>query len=73
MAGKFEGTIKFFNEDIGEFWYKLNLVALEPPPISLDFECELGKSHTRLITLDNPANVIVSDREATKKQFTIPG
>ncbi len=60
--GKYEGTIVFYNDDIGEFWYQLTMTAVEPPPINLDFECELGKCHTQTITLDNPSNEFVSPR-----------
>lgn len=59
-AGTFSGSVKFFNEDVGEFWYSLDLTAVEPLPINLLFECELGKSQTQCITIDNPANETVS-------------
>jgi hypothetical protein len=60
-AGKYTGTVRFFNEDVGEFWYQLNLTALDPPPIKMEFVCEFGKSHLQTITIDNPSDQMVSN------------
>lgn len=37
------GAITFSNPDIGEFWYQLDLEALESPPIELpEMACAIG-------------------------------
>ena len=54
-TGKFNGTIGFLNEKVGEFWYDLVLVSEDNPIINLDLiECELGKSGSKYVTLENP-------------------
>ena len=55
MAGEFQGTIGFLNENVGEFWYDLNLIAEENPVVGLELlECELGKVATHFVQLENP-------------------
>ncbi|CAG9335550.1 unnamed protein product [Blepharisma stoltei] len=57
LPGESYGTISFVSEKTGEFWYKLKLIALPPEPFELEiFECELGKSETQHIALENPTN-----------------
>ncbi|KNC96854.1 uncharacterized protein SPPG_07686 [Spizellomyces punctatus DAOM BR117] len=54
---KAPGTIKFFNEEIGEFWYQLKLEAEEAPPVELpEMSCALGKCCFQLLPLVNPLN-----------------
>ncbi|KAJ3144304.1 Cilia- and flagella-associated protein 47 [Geranomyces variabilis] len=49
------GTIKFYSEDVGEFWYNLSLSAKEGPPMELaPMLCPLGKSCSCIVPLRNP-------------------
>lgn len=55
IPGEYEGAVFFISEKTGEFWYKLKLNALPPEPIELNlFECELGRTESKQIFLDNP-------------------
>jgi len=38
----------------------LNLTALDPLPIKMEFVCEFGKSHSQYITIENPSDEVVS-------------
>jgi len=43
------------NEKVGEFWYDLVLVCEDNPIINLELiECELGKTGSKFVTLENP-------------------
>eukprot|EP00742_Colponemidia_sp_Colp-10_P012089 GILJ01013522.1.p1 GENE.GILJ01013522.1~~GILJ01013522.1.p1 ORF type:complete len:1736 (+),score=300.62 GILJ01013522.1:326-5209(+) len=53
-AGETEGVVSFNNDDIGEFWYKLKMVAKPAAPSDLAFQCEIGKSTSQEIILQNP-------------------
>ena len=55
-AGEYDGVLSFNNDDMGEFWYKLHLVAKEAAPTSLSFHCELGKSTSQEVVLENPTS-----------------
>lgn len=55
IPGETDGAVFFISEKTGEFWYKLKLNALPPEPIELPlFECELGRTQSQQIFLDNP-------------------
>ncbi|CAH1800026.1 unnamed protein product [Owenia fusiformis] len=55
--GKSEGSLTFFHKLIGEFWYKLDLIAEQPAPTTLPhMECELGRWSRQFITLNNPTD-----------------
>lgn len=57
LPGEAEGAVSFVSDRTGEFWYKLKLVALPPEPIDLEmFECELGRSATQIVGIENPTN-----------------
>lgn len=53
-SGTVDGVISFNNDDIGEFWYRLSLVGKDAPPQQLNFQCEIGKSTTQEVFLQNP-------------------
>lgn len=53
-ASETEGVVSFNNDDIGEFWYKLKMIAKPAPPMDLAFQCEIGKSSSQEIALQNP-------------------
>jgi hypothetical protein len=60
QVGKFKGSLIFYSEDIGEFWYELRLTAIDPLPIELEpVEAEVGKYVTKTIQLSNPLNETV--------------
>ncbi|KAK7478911.1 hypothetical protein BaRGS_00029892 [Batillaria attramentaria] len=43
IIGKGKGSLVFFNELVGEFWYELDLEATSPAPTTLPhMECQLG-------------------------------
>ncbi|CAG5120334.1 unnamed protein product, partial [Candidula unifasciata] len=55
QAGESRGSLIFFHEDVGEFWYNLLLKAEPPAPKSLpNMECELGSWTRQIIALNNP-------------------
>lgn len=74
MAGEFQGTIGFLNEKVGEFWYDLNLVAEENPPVNLELlECELGKVASHFVTLENPtgSELLLDYRNSNPTNFEV--
>ena len=72
-SGTSEGVISFNNDDIGEFWYKLVLVAKDAAPILLNLQCEIGKSTTAEVVLDNPldAECVMSLSNSNDVNFTV--
>ncbi|XP_078264971.1 cilia- and flagella-associated protein 47-like [Rhinoraja longicauda] len=54
IVGETIGSVTFYSDLIGEFWYQLNLVAKKPTPLSLpELQCELGKWARQFIPLIN--------------------
>jgi hypothetical protein len=75
MSGESTGRVRFFNERIGEFWYKLNLNAIPSDPIVLDdVDCMVGLETTVSIPIDNPLteNVSVNLNVYDSDQFLLP-
>lgn len=69
-----KGMIRFSNDELGEFWYELNLVAIESPPITLpEMTSPLGKSSIQTVTLVNPLNktVEVTVNVSNKRDFGV--
>lgn len=57
LVGESEGSVAFLSEKTGEFWYHLHLICDPAEPIEKEiFECELGKSIAKAVTLENPSN-----------------
>ena len=56
-SGVVDGIISFNNDDIGEFWYRLNLIAKDAAPQQLNFQSEIGKSSTTEVLIDNPLDL----------------
>jgi hypothetical protein len=55
IEGDFVGKISFFNEVVGEFWYKLHLTADAAPPTVLELmECMVGGTKVLLVPIENP-------------------
>jgi len=74
ISGEFQGTIGFLNEKVGEFWYDLNLIAEENPPMQLELlECELGKTSSHFVTLENPtgAELMLDLRNTNPTNFEV--
>ncbi|XP_013416633.1 cilia- and flagella-associated protein 47 isoform X1 [Lingula anatina] len=60
IIGKYQGSLIFYNEVVGEFWYDLCLTAESPRPTTLPhMECELGRWTKQTITLNNPTDEIL--------------
>ncbi|KAJ3162294.1 Cilia- and flagella-associated protein 47 [Geranomyces michiganensis] len=71
------GTIRFYSDDVGEFWYDLSLSAKEGPPLELTpMPCPLGKSCSCIVPLrnplDKPVTLYVSLSNATEFQLVYP-
>jgi len=69
-----KGTAVFFNDVVGEFWYDLELVADPAPPEELPImKCELGRTITTTVRIDNPTGqeVILKHRSTNKINFKI--
>jgi hypothetical protein len=61
IAGTFVGKISFWNELVGEIWYKLNLTAQPAPAIVIPtVECMLGDEISFEAAIENPLNEAVS-------------
>jgi hypothetical protein len=57
QTGNHNGTVSFYNEDVGEFWYELELRAEKPPPIDIpEMTCAIGKTASYEISIKNPAD-----------------
>ncbi|KAL3884217.1 hypothetical protein ACJMK2_030436, partial [Sinanodonta woodiana] len=55
IIGTIKGSLIFYHESVGEFWYSLRLTAESPPQTTLPhMECELGRWTKQNIVLDNP-------------------
>lgn len=60
VIGKSKGSLVFYNDLVGEFWYDLNLDAQPPLPTTLPhMECELGKFSEQMIVLENMTEQIL--------------
>jgi len=72
-AGEYDGIVSFNNDDVGEFWYQLRLVAKEAAPTPLSFQCELGKTVSTEVVLDNPTDqeCIMTLANTNTENFTI--
>mmetsp|Transcript_140642 Transcript_140642/g.244902 ORF Transcript_140642/g.244902 Transcript_140642/m.244902 type:complete len:2974 (-) Transcript_140642:636-9557(-) len=54
-AGRWEGSLSFYSEEVGEYWYSLMLEATEPQPVVLEpIQCDLGKSKQVKVLIQNP-------------------
>ena len=54
---KDKGTIAFINDELGELWFEVMLIAEENPPHKVPLmKCELGKQEKSVIHLENPSS-----------------
>ena len=70
LPGDLSGKVSFYNDTVGEFWYRLHLVATESPPTVVPMvESMLGISQKVEVPIENPLSeevtlsVDVSDPE----------
>lgn len=55
VNGDFEGRVSFYNERVGEFWYKLHLTAIPAPPTVVEtVECMVGGTKIVPVAVENP-------------------
>jgi len=55
VQGREEGSLTFVNDDMGEFWYALELLAEEADPVTIpEISAELGKWKTTKLEVENP-------------------
>lgn len=51
-----EGTLHLYNENVGEYFYKINLISFDQSVTIIDtVQCEIGKNAEVLLTLENPS------------------
>lgn len=63
QIGNFRGSLIFVNEEFGEFWYDIKLVAIDALPVQLEpIESELGKYASQVIKVNNPLDEPVKFR-----------
>ncbi|XP_072116671.1 cilia- and flagella-associated protein 47-like [Mobula birostris] len=54
IVGKSIGSVTLYSALIGEFWYELDLIAVQPTPLTLpELQSELGKWARQIIPLTN--------------------
>lgn len=59
-AGNFTGSITFMNDIVGEFWYKVALVAHPAVAVKIDtIECMVGLSKSTTVPVENPLDIPV--------------
>ncbi|XP_053397416.1 cilia- and flagella-associated protein 47-like isoform X4 [Mercenaria mercenaria] len=57
VIGQTKGSLIFYHEMVGEFWYLLKLMAESPTQTTLPhMQCELGRWTKQNILLDNPTD-----------------
>ncbi|CAD7936763.1 unnamed protein product [Amoebophrya sp. A120] len=63
LPAKKKGQAIFVSERVGEFWYDLELIAEQAPPMQLPmFECELGQHASTEVIIENPTGQEVTLR-----------
>jgi hypothetical protein len=76
-VGEHTGSIMFFNEDTGEFWYQLHLISEPSPPVLLpSVTCEVGKKTTQSVTIENPteSDLVLQINNSNPQNFQVlPG
>lgn len=62
-VGTFKGSLIFMNDEIGEFWYDLKLISLDPLPFQFDpIEVQVGKNSIQTIKFSNPLDEKITYR-----------
>ncbi|SCU67515.1 uncharacterized protein TEOVI_000589800 [Trypanosoma equiperdum] len=52
-TGKFPGRLTFFNKEVGEFWYELDIVVEDAAPEEVAFSSEIGVPQTVQVRIPN--------------------
>ena len=76
IAGESVGKISFFNDRVGEFWYRLHLVSTAAPPTVVPaVECMMGDTKTVAVPIENPLSdeVILSVSSSDPEHFFVVG
>lgn len=61
LAGFEACKVRFNNEELGEFWYHVDVQAAQPPPTNVPIErCELGRSRRIEVPVSNPLDAEVT-------------
>ncbi|CAF2209937.1 unnamed protein product [Rotaria magnacalcarata] len=74
--GNWNGGLVFYNDDIGEFWYELNLLSTNPQRVDLpSMSAPLGGTSTQEITIENPLDEQVTFQTviSNNNNFSING
>lgn len=72
--GAEEGRVYFSSEQVGEQWYRLRMTATQPRPQMLEeMDCQLGRTHSQVIRVQNPLGYAASFKAATtnSRHFSI--
>ncbi|CAF4396047.1 unnamed protein product, partial [Rotaria sp. Silwood2] len=73
-VGNWNGGLIFYNDEIGEFWYELNLISTNPQKVELpSMSAPLGGNSTQEITIENPLDEQVTFQTilSNNNNFTI--
>ena len=73
-VGSFNGSITFQNDTVGEFWYKLDLLAHPASPIRIDtIECMVGSSRGIQVPIENPLaqSVMLTTKSFDPRHFNV--
>jgi hypothetical protein len=74
VAKVHEGSLAFLNESVGEFWYKLSLMADPAEPVVLDpMSAPVGAKTRVPLTIENPLgkDIAVSTRVTNTTNFAV--
>ncbi|CAF3347445.1 unnamed protein product [Rotaria sp. Silwood1] len=72
--GNWNGGLVFYNDEIGEFWYELNLISTNPQKVELSpMTAPVGGNSTQEITIENPLDEQVTFQTiiSNNNNFTI--
>jgi hypothetical protein len=77
IAGRSIGGLIFVNDEIGEFWYELDLESEEPDTIMVgNIKAELGKTSRTRLSIENPLGFEIEGElmvdNATNFSVTVP-
>uniref|UniRef100_H2YRV7 Uncharacterized protein n=1 Tax=Ciona savignyi TaxID=51511 RepID=H2YRV7_CIOSA len=57
VVGNSTGSVFFYSQQTGEFWYKLVLICTPPPPTHMPImDCQIGRWCRQLIPMINPTD-----------------
>eukprot|EP00736_Rhodelphis_marinus_P012698 Rmarinus@m.1878 len=74
LAGHHEGSLSFVSEEVGEFWYRLDMDAKQSDPIQIEsMQCALGTMQTRQVVIENPVTreLVLEPEVSNPDAFTV--